>query len=1737
MKKKIIAFLCAMVMLVAASVPVFANDTLYGNFKNASISEIRDLFFNNYGEFTISTNGITYSNTDKVMIILDAWQKDFNSFAELDENVTASAAKLATEKAKAADSANRIGLTAKSSVMVDASKISQTSPDNVFKFGGKEFILLDTVVENGEKMYFVMGKDIYGAPAVDPNRLGRWTDTVTTLLPYRLTYTMAAGKTDGSLINATLPTGIMEHVDVFHIWHTEPGLGAGFTTETMLVAPISIISATEFIKYADKIGKGDSYTYWTRTSLNGQSGQQHFIINNSTLAATGNSSWNGHKLRPVFYLGESFFKEEKLQSAGINVAMEIDSLLTASQVSSLYDEDDLKEVFGSYSVSTEEVTGDAVVGKTLRASYTYSGVLPAPTVAITWEKSEDMSEWDVISGATGATYQIQSADAGYYIRAVFTPTFDSKIFKNGEVTYAETTSKVYTDQAIRDAVKMVNDATTIEDVREALETHYALFNLEYMGGDFPDEAVLIFMNDEVRTVDDVVLLYNSAIALYEFNTATSADIKEKAESEYLLGSIPEYEKLATEGQKAHVITLLSDLPNDKVSQFLTDAIELIMLERFNNATRSNIVSLILEHYTDLEINIAGLSNYQYEIIGAYIVGNTYDDVDALKEAAEKGLKEAKKAPKPSTPIEDTTEEDNTDDGFTLPVTNKPGISNDVIVDLFNDLQNVPWAVIAINSLARDGILSGVSNGVFDPNRPVTRNEFVKMIVNAFDIEVNGGDLNFEDIDNNSWSAPYIKAAIDAGIITGISDTKFGNGMNITRQDVAVIADRVMTYSGVKMPAGTVNFNDNGEISDYAFDSVGKLKSAGIMSGMSGNIFAPKNSTTRAQAAVVVYNLLNYYNGQVGDGTISMRPTADKYEIVFDLGIMKEEYISDGVITRAELAAIIVTYGNLNISSYDTGYGDVPSNHKYAREIESVTRNNIMAPGEEGKFLPDREVTYGELYDAIIAATGYKEFPGGTFEADKALSKEPIYAQRGEKITPDQVKKVLFAALEIPLFEFIDAKNYRISENVIMNKNFSTYKDRGRVNAVSGVSLGGRKELEDNQMIITVDGKDYLYYVDGDDFSQYLGYNVTYYYTKLEDTFQVIWMTENNTSEDAVVRLSFEQITDAENDLSSINYEKGNRIKTANIARSAEFVYNGRRCYNVTRSDLFPNNGYITLVDTNGDKTYDVVNIENYEYIMVAQVDSSYNSILDRFTWKTFGFEEEKDAEKVNITKNGRYIRMEYLNPGDVLAIAKSRDGKLIKAYVSDVKVIGRVNEMSASDYEIVVDGNRMTTVRNFDFANVETGMNITIGVDWNGYAVGYYTDILNSDVVYGYVYDVYAKRSNATLYMLTQDNTYAELQTSAKFKLNDENAEPRDLGSFTPQLVAYTLDGDGNVKKLYTAQEPIGNNESQSVPLVHSKTFLSTATGEDKSPVVVYNNFGMTLGFKYNFPKKAVMFEIVIDGDEFDKDSSRVSTAGAQIMSQNEHPEKVIIYNADMSRVSNLFVYEHAPKGGNTGYSESFNSQAFIVEKARMVYDENKDTYVPAYTGYHAGSKVTYRLSDKFAEGFDGSKIKAGDVLLIWLENSQITKFRRMFTFSEADKYLDETDVMCNYGDHTYTGGSINYPVTGWSGTDIAQRIFETAEGKSSSTNVAGTRMASIYGDVQLVYKGDGYTNTVITFIVAGTTTPVSYMLDSSSKVYIYNKTEKTITAIEGSSVNFANKKAVVTTRYGNVRDVVIYED
>ena len=83
---------------------------------------------------------------------------------------------------------------------------------------------------------------------------------------------------------------------------------------------------------------------------------------------------------------------------------------------------------------------------------------------------------------------------------------------------------------------------------------------------------------------------------------------------------------------------------------------------------------------------------------------------------------------------------------------------------------------------------------------------------------------------------------------------FGVGLNISRQDMAVMCANALNVKGAELKAVKDGNGFTDEISDYAKAAVEKLYNAGLINGLSDTEFGAKGTTTRAQAAKLLYEV-------------------------------------------------------------------------------------------------------------------------------------------------------------------------------------------------------------------------------------------------------------------------------------------------------------------------------------------------------------------------------------------------------------------------------------------------------------------------------------------------------------------------------------------------------------------------------------------------------------------------------------------------------------------------------------------------------------------------------------------------------------------------------------------------------------------------------------------------------------------------------------------------------------------
>lgn len=172
---------------------------------------------------------------------------------------------------------------------------------------------------------------------------------------------------------------------------------------------------------------------------------------------------------------------------------------------------------------------------------------------------------------------------------------------------------------------------------------------------------------------------------------------------------------------------------------------------------------------------------------------------------------------------------------------------------FADVPSTHWAYEYIGALKALGIVGGVDEEgkYYEPESNVTRAEFTKMIVGILDLDVNpNATVDFTDA-KNDWYTPYIAAAVEAGIVNGVSETEFAPNAAISRQDACTILGRI--FVGVDAPDFDIlKWNDSAKIADYAKQYVQILAALEIVNGYGDNTFRPTENITRAEAAKVIY---------------------------------------------------------------------------------------------------------------------------------------------------------------------------------------------------------------------------------------------------------------------------------------------------------------------------------------------------------------------------------------------------------------------------------------------------------------------------------------------------------------------------------------------------------------------------------------------------------------------------------------------------------------------------------------------------------------------------------------------------------------------------------------------------------------------------------------------------------------------------------------------------------------------
>ncbi|RRJ62618.1 S-layer homology domain-containing protein [Paenibacillus oralis] len=192
---------------------------------------------------------------------------------------------------------------------------------------------------------------------------------------------------------------------------------------------------------------------------------------------------------------------------------------------------------------------------------------------------------------------------------------------------------------------------------------------------------------------------------------------------------------------------------------------------------------------------------------------------------------------------------------------------------FTDIGNF-YAKDAILELAESGILNGKGNGKFDPAGHIERQDFAIILARALglDLSVSPAAATFQDVPQTNYAYNAVEAAVKAGLIHGYGNGVFGNGNDLSRQDLAVILVRALGVDAAGK-AADLKFSDVASISGYAKDAVAAAVELGLISGYPNGTFKPDGGAQRQEVASLTSKFIETLDTlKGGDSSPDMKPS-------------------------------------------------------------------------------------------------------------------------------------------------------------------------------------------------------------------------------------------------------------------------------------------------------------------------------------------------------------------------------------------------------------------------------------------------------------------------------------------------------------------------------------------------------------------------------------------------------------------------------------------------------------------------------------------------------------------------------------------------------------------------------------------------------------------------------------------------------------------------------------------------
>lgn len=305
---------------------------------------------------------------------------------------------------------------------------------------------------------------------------------------------------------------------------------------------------------------------------------------------------------------------------------------------------------------------------------------------------------------------------------------------------------------------------------------------------------------------------------------------------------------------------------------------------------------------------------------------------------------------------------------------------------------------------------------------LTRIELAEIIVTLYEYITSeeivlSGSASYNDTDDvNALKLTEI------GVVNGIAEGTFGPNENVTIQDAIVLFQRALLKAECDVPDDYSDvdlYSDNDKISEYAKESIYKMKKYGALDNIFVTTLNPQDNIDIRTAIAISENCASTMSKITYTDVHSSYPYSKAITVLSELGIFSGyedgTFKPGGQVTRAELSKLICNVVGTDASTIDFSCDDVKAHHWAARYVGYCVLNNIIAL-ENGLYRPENAATVIETISAILNLNGFDG--NGTDNEIVDIAEECGLLNNmsnlifDEAITRGEVAQLLYNSLEL-----------------------------------------------------------------------------------------------------------------------------------------------------------------------------------------------------------------------------------------------------------------------------------------------------------------------------------------------------------------------------------------------------------------------------------------------------------------------------------------------------------------------------------------------------------------------------------------------------------------------------------------------------------------------------------------------------------------------------------------------------